>query len=408
MKYFLYSLILSFSIQAEDVYKTKVYPLLDKFCYDCHDPDDEDSESPFLETLKAEDIPKHRHVWSSVASQLRNRTMPPKRKKTQPTEKERKFLADWIHNYLRDSALKMPAYAGSVMTRRLNRDQYDNSLRDLTGLEFGFSDSLPVDGSGCEGFDNNAETLFLSPLLLERYLESAQTVLDKTIISPAYKKNLNKLKEIKAAKMSSELVTIFNKGEYEFTIKAAEAGKLNLVLFSNDIEVHRFGTSETKYHKAILNLSRGYYKLTLKNLSKVDIKLQNIELKSVSKTVPEDIKKAHQSIFKIKGEDQKERARKTIKAFAEKAFRRPLKIEEMNKLMTLYRRAASRDEPFENAIKLALKSVLVSPHFLFMVEESPKTKGLHKVTDLELASRLSYFLWSSMPDQALMSDAKSE
>ncbi|MCM8531303.1 MAG: DUF1587 domain-containing protein, partial [Lentisphaeraceae bacterium] len=199
------------AVDDKAFFKGKVLPLLDRYCFDCHDPDDEESESPFLEDESLLAITVNRHTWKSVAAQIRNRTMPPKRKKKQPTELERQELANWIDSYLRRSALKMPIYAGTVQTRRLNRDEYDNTIRDLVGRDLKLSYTFPMDGGGGEGFDNNGETLFLPPLLMEKYLETAQKILDKTIITPRVSLSFPLSDE-------PELFTIFQKGIYEVKI----------------------------------------------------------------------------------------------------------------------------------------------------------------------------------------------
>ena len=90
----------------------------------------------------------------------------------QPTETERLKIAAWIEKALRATACGLGEYAGPVTVRRLNRSEYQNTVRDLFGAHFEIAEKFPVDGSGGEGFDNNGETLFLSPLLLERYSRS--------------------------------------------------------------------------------------------------------------------------------------------------------------------------------------------------------------------------------------------
>ena len=261
----------SFSNDFKKEFNEKVRPLLVKYCLDCHDPDDEDNESPFLEAVELEDIQKYRHAWKSTAAQLRNRTMPPKRKKKQPTEFERIELSTWIDNYLRQSALEMPEYAGSITTRRLNRDEYNNTIRDLVGLDLGFADSFPVDGGGGEGFDNNGETLFLPPLLMERYLESAQLILDKAIILPQFKASFNGSKmspeasntperEIKAGNKIHTLITISKTGNFNInlTVKPVEK-KATVVLKVDGITAHKFHVgNDSKDLKATIRLTREF------------------------------------------------------------------------------------------------------------------------------------------------------
>ena len=122
-----------------------VIPVLDRYCFDCHDPEDSEGNVLFLEAKTPADLEKRRSEWRSVAEQLRNRTMPPAKKKLQPTEEERLEIASWIKTYLRESASKSPPYAAPVTARRVNRLEYDNTVRDLLGVMLGFSETFPME-----------------------------------------------------------------------------------------------------------------------------------------------------------------------------------------------------------------------------------------------------------------------
>ena len=131
-----------------------------------------------------------------------------------------------------------------------------------------------------------------------------------------------------------------------------------------------------------------------------------MDVVSATRKISKREQEIHDNIYRSKPEskskeDQKIAALQNIKSFALRAFRRPVKDEELAKFYQLYDRAVNRGDSFEDAVKLVLKAVLVSPNFLFMIENLPKEKGIFQVNDYELASRLSYFLWASMPDQEL-------
>lgn len=422
------NLALSISLSAADFkkeFETKVRPMLEKYCLDCHDPDDEDNESPFLEAVTLEDISMYRSSWKSTAAQLRNRTMPPKRKKKQPTEFERVELSNWIDDYLRESALDMPEYAGSVTTRRLNRDEYNNTIRDLVGLDLGFSASFPMDGGGGEGFDNNGETLFLPPLLMERYLEAAEKILDKAILLPELKLSFDG-SELKPATSNTpertlepgkkvfQIVSIGKQGEYIVGIKVSPVSKKSTVILKLDgITAHKFNVdAKSNELKAKIRLTRGMHSLALVNREKSEtVQIHSLSVNSIQQKVKESQKKVHDGIFRYKPKtrsegDLKIAAYENVKGFAERAFRKPVSDEQLQKFMGLYRRAAQRGDSYEASVKLALKAVLVSPNFLFMIEDLPRTKGIQKISNYELASRLSYFLWVSMPDEELFRLAK--
>ncbi|MCM8531496.1 MAG: DUF1592 domain-containing protein [Lentisphaeraceae bacterium] len=406
----------------EKYFQEKVRPLLDKYCFDCHDPEDEDSESPFLEDKNAKDITHNRHIWKSVAAQIRNRTMPPKRKKKQPTEFERVELASWIDTYLRSSALEMPEYAGAVLTRRLNRDEYDNTIRDLVGLDLGFSYSFPMDGGGGEGFDNNGETLFLPPLLLERYLESAQLILDKAIITPLLALDFDGSEMLPAESdtptrflaSKSAVRKVFNsylKGEYELKVNVtAVEGQAKIRLLVDGIVAETFKVTSPKVLKTKVILQRGIHSFAIQNgKSQAGISFDNVKIRSLQKG--DDKKKPfHDKIFKFSAgatkASQRLAAKKNVADFMFRAFRRPVSTEETSKYMAMYDRAINRGDPYEEGVKLALKAVLVSPHFIFMMEKQADSHKIQPLSQFELASRLSYFLWASMPDKTLFDLAK--
>jgi cytochrome c553 len=160
-----------------------VRPVLLENCGPCHSRSSTKTRVDFLKAESAEDIESNRGLWRSVAAQLRNRTMPPVASKL--TEQDRLHIATWVENRLRATACSAGEFAGAVTLRRLNRREYHNTIRDLLGVDFAVTDLFPADGSGGEGFDNNGETLFLPPLLMERYLEAAQQILDRVIVTPA-------------------------------------------------------------------------------------------------------------------------------------------------------------------------------------------------------------------------------
>ena len=100
------------------------------------------------------------------------------------TEADRIRVAFWIDGRLRDTACSAAPFAGAPAIRRLNRREYHNTVRDLLGVEFDAVQLFPADGTGGAGFDTNGETLFTPPVLMERYMEAAQEILDRAIVTP--------------------------------------------------------------------------------------------------------------------------------------------------------------------------------------------------------------------------------
>lgn len=168
---------------GKDEFAQSIRPILAQNCLACHNPANPKLRVNFLKAATAKDVEANRGLWRDVATQLRNRTMPPGDSKI--TEDERLRVAQWIDKDLRQTACDAAPSAGAVAIRRLNRREYHNTIRDLLGVDYNVSDLFPVDGTGGAGFDTNGETLYVPPLLMERYLEAAQQILDRVIVTPA-------------------------------------------------------------------------------------------------------------------------------------------------------------------------------------------------------------------------------
>lgn len=301
------------TVQA-DAFQFGVRAVLSEYCIGCHNAEKHKGSldlTTFQDAAKAaQDI----ETWHNVASRLRNQEMPPK-KKSQPSEAQRIGILTWIDKNVAREEIdcskiatdQQRYYRGHVMSRRLTRVEYANTMRDLFGVELHAGDNLPADGSGGEGFDTDGDTLFISAISIEKYLQSA----DKA---------------------------------------------LKIVLPDNQ------------------------------------------------SGLPAEIEIARRRILVITPNARtsaREAARQDIVAFARRAFRRPVSGDEIAHCLTIYDRAALRGDAFASSLRLALKGVLISPDFLFLVETAPEAGGIFQIDDDQLAARLSYFLWSSMPDAEL-------
>lgn len=271
----------------------ELQPLLESYCLKCHNTAKAKAGVNLEKFRGIDSVTYDPKTWETVLAQLRDRTMPPENK-PQPTDEQRDQLVTWIEKALQNlDESKLPKDPGRAVLHRLSQLEYNNTIRDLFGVDTRPADKFPPDGGGGGGFDNNAATLFIPPVLMERYLEAAGDILDAA------------------------------KPERVFVAKASG--------------------------------------LT----------------------------------------SQRSTARKIFACHAPRAFRRPAEKDEIDRLMALFDTAQKRGESFEAGVKLGLKSLLVSPHFLFRVELENGRAEHYVVGDYELASRLSYFLWSSMPDEGL-------
>lgn len=408
--------------EAPDHFEKQIRPIVAQFCADCHDPEDPDNHVDFLKAESTADLQQHRGMWVSVSAQLRNRTMPPP-DESQPNEKQRLQVAQWIDDHLRATACQLGPYAGNVTTRRLNRLEYENTIRDLVGPQLGFDETFPTDGGGGEGFNNNGETLFLPPMLMERYVEAAQAILDAAIITPRLQEEFqgsqflpagtsadSKRRTVEPNHEITAGVVIYVAGDYELTVDTLSKSDkaMKLVLKLDGLPADRFSL-DPKYKEqsfsTTVRLNRGFHAIAIRNpKDQPAIDVRRLRVKENGIKRPDQAQQFHDRLFQAKdGKYQRNRdaATKLIRDFTTKAFRRPVTDDELTPFLTLYDRASQRHDPYEECVKLALKGVLVSPHFLFRIENTPTSTDIALITDYELATRLSFFLWSSMPDQRL-------
>jgi hypothetical protein len=307
------------------IYSRDVEPLIDKYCLVCHD--DAAAKGGVVLDVFPDQVPdkEHRSLLLQVADDLRSENMPPEGEpRPDPTELE--ILNTWI-----DSALGPDdSHPPRLEIRRLNGTEYNNTIRDLIGLDLRPADEFPADDIGY-GFDNIGDVLAVPPILVEMYLAAAERVI----------------------------------GE------ASRAGEVWRRIMDPPADV----------------VPRAFrrYKPPVRTP-------REDKVFRILKTVEDPELKRQQRIYDI------------LRAFADRAFRRPVIHDELMRLLGIVLAAEKDGEDPESAIQLALRAVLVSPHFLFRVEsacDSTSSGDPLPPDDFGLAARLSYFLWSSMPDEEL-------
>ena len=274
--------------------------LIKNFCLDCHDGETQKGEINLKAALGSEPLVKNLDLWKTVINRIENGDMPPK-KNDQPSYSEKKALLKWLDREVVQfdySSIDDPGYE---QARRLTHIEFSNTLRDLLGLNMNLVEDFPIDLSGKSGFDNSANTLFLQPILMERYLGAIDKAVEATI-----------------------------------PLEGNPTGKSPVLI-----------------------------------------------------------------VWPNNKEEELEAAGKIINRFLLRAFRRPPTNREVNEVSAVYNRSREKNEPFAIGIRRALGAALVSPVFLLKSEQVKETNESYQVDEFELASRLSYFLWASMPDDEL-------
>lgn len=410
-------------LPAQTLFESKVHPTLTTHCAACHQPDNPKNRHNFLKASDATDIETRRRLWRDVATQLRNRTMPPGEHAL--PESARLEIATWIEDRLRTTGCTSGPYAGYVGPRRLNRREYRNTIRDLLGINLPITDLLAADESGGAGFDTNGDTLYLPPILIERYMAAAQAVADRVIITPALDSTLlahelapalpypteeRPQRQLKPGEKLSTTLTTFSDGAYSLQFLArrhAQAFTMQLEVdgvLAGTLSYNADKQGGTTSRSQTVQLARGVHQVTLIN-GDIPTNLLSYTVEERRAPPSPDQAARHYQLLGIEpGQtpvNQRAVVKRMLTRLLPRAFRRPIQAGEIGPFLALYDRAAERGDPFAEAVKYALKAVLVSPQFLFRYEAAPTTEGLSPLNSYELASRLSYFLWASMPDQEL-------
>ncbi len=292
-------ILLLISPTLADSFSENISPFLEKYCISCHGPDRQQGGITFHQIDSLDAGFKKFHLLENAIDQIQHGDMPPDDEDLLPSEAERsKIIQTLSHVVERVKSGDVPQRAGRTTLRRLNRNEYHYTVRDLFGVNFNPSKDFPVDGAGGEGFDNMADALFSTPTLLEKYLNAAKQVITSVYANPTLKKKV-----------------IFKSPDQENP---------------PPIAAHKI----LSYHATL-------------------------------------------------------------------AYRRRPSAEDLAPLLNAFAKGQQAGKNFEQSLRAPLTALLINPRFLFRAEHDQAGKDEWPLSDFELATRLSYFLWSSMPDREL-------
>ena len=412
-------------------YREQIQPLLVTHCQKCHSGAEPKGELNLEGFLTRGSVVPDRQTWEKISEKLHAREMPPE-EEAQPTFEQRDRITGWIDAGLAKFDCGQERDPGRVTMRRLNRYEYNNTIRDLVGIDFQPADDFPSDDVGY-GFDNIGDVLSMPPILLEKYLAAAQKIAERALGTEQV--NLvtgeitgGQIIEGGARILPSKLevrtkVRFFGEGDYMFRVRAygeqagPEPARMELYLddkLLRTFDVHAVQsdpqlyeawlTSKGGQHTLSVVFVNDYYEPDRPSPNDRNLVIRDLELMGpYPPTYKRIIAREHSP------EDKMLLAREVINGFMLRAFRRPPTAGEVDRLLKLVELAGRDGENFNMAIGLAVQAMLVSPHFLFRVEVDPQPNeptAVRMISDWELASRLSYFLWSSMPDDELFACAR--
>ena len=286
-----------------DDFSINAQPLLEKFCYECHGKKTQEGGIQVTQLKTTQDAFEYHRFLGNIAHEVETGAMPPKDEVLEdelPTDAERAQLIAAIRA-TREKLEKgdFPRNPGRPTIRRLNRNEYNYTVRDLFGVDYYPGQNFPADGAGGEGFDNVGDALFVPPVLMEKYLAASEKIIGDAYADPAL---IDRLLVVKPSETIS----------------------------------------------------------------------------------PQDAAKA------------------VLKYYASLAFRRTATDEDIAAMFALAEKNLSEARPFDEALKAPLQSILLHPSFLFRIENDQAGIPSWRISEYELATRLSYFLWSSSPDRELL------
>lgn len=415
-----------------------VKPIIQTNCGDCHWGAGSDAELDFSNYETLDEILHASKKWKKVVDRVMAGDMPPEDSDPIATADKKKLLS-WLDD-LFNSIDCTNIHPGRVTIRRLNRNEYRNTIRDLVGVDYSPSSTFPGDDVGY-GFDNVAEVLSLPPILLEKYFDAAEFISNQAIFdadSPPFQlsipatefesgKNCHKQGNIHSLLSNtaiSKVVDIPKDGSYRIEVRAfgqqvgSKPCEMGVAVDNQELRLFKVRATDEKVGEYQLKtkLGKGERLIAISFQNDKYIKSKkldrNLHVLKVRVAGPLDVPAIHKKIvFARPGktpDSQFDAARKSLRRFASRAFRRPVTTMELGRLLKLYQQSRDEGDSFEKALRVSMQAILISPHFLYKVEaQIPADSETRTLNDFELATSLSYFLWSTMPDESLFNDAFS-
>jgi hypothetical protein len=412
-------------------FEAAVKPFVQSTCSICHSDQLQSGDLNLVWLVQSETAVtlENRELWEKILEKLKTGQMPPPGI-PRPSKSDLEAVTGWIESELAALDRSMPLDPGTVTARRLNRHEYNNTVHHLLGIDIEPAEDFPVDPYSY-GFDNIGDVLSVSPVLTEKYLKSARRI--SRIAIPHEEPLDPTLTRYMAERVQQEdelRIEFFHEFPADgiYTLRTGWyqgylPGKTWTVrLFLDDRRIlDQSVMIYTEIDRAVevagMLVRAGRHKISAEaDLGPdwdEDTKpyLEYIHIHGPDQQMPLAKTAAYSRIFVCghrAGKHLPACARQILEPLALRAYRRPVTAEEIDDLALLVSLAQSRGDTFEAGIRVALQAILVSPKFLFRIERDPpgSPRQGHPVSDIELASRLSFFLWSSMPDDALLRQAE--
>ena len=440
-----------------------VRTVLDTFCVNCHDAD-ASKGGLNLESVASKDVAAHPEVWEKVVRRLRGRQMPPAGKK-RPDDDTYVSVVSQLESSLDRAWAERPNAGRTDTIRRLTRTEYQNAVRDLLAVDVDAASLLPADEAG-HGFDN-VTVGNLSPTLLDRYITAAQKI-SRLAVGAAQRSpggdtirvrpDISQEGHVEGLPIGTRGGTLIRytfprDGEYDVQIRLArdrnehieglrESHELEVLLDRERVQTftvspppgkdfqhvddhlklrlsvkagpHDLGVTFVKEPSSLLETVRQPYhaRFNMHRHPRVSPAVYQVTITGPFEDNGPGDTPSRRRIFVARPTspgDEEACAKQTLLPLTRRAYRRPVGDADLERVLPFYREARRDGGDYDAGIEAALSAVLVSREFLFRVEQDPvgiSAGTAYRVSDIELASRLSFFLWSSIPDDELLAVAE--
>jgi mono/diheme cytochrome c family protein len=420
-------------------FETLVKPLLAETCTVCHNSQMASGGLNVAAFANPQSLAAHREGWEKIIQKVRSGEMPPAGLPKPPVEQIDALVA-FVQGEFDRADRSLTPDPGRVTARRLNRNEYSNTIRDLLAVQFRAENDFPSDDSG-HGFDNIGDVLTISPVLMEKYLAAAERIAsaavgadplpDKPVEAEYHRKHrtirildVSTIEAIHRVEWDGEyIIRIGLPGErsrnakpvkmafwmdgrllHEMMVETKPSGLVYFDPYSMEEMRLTLPAGDHVFRAGFVNddFVNG---MTRKDAHDRD---KNKYLESITFVGPfpaEVEKPSRKKIFVCDANSGAACVREILAELARRAYRRPVTREEVQDLVRFVDLARSNGQTVEQGVQLAIQAMLVSPHFLFRIERDPdpaNPEAVHQISGIELASRLSYFFWSSMPDDELL------
>jgi len=431
---------------VESEFHDKIEPLLQDYCYDCHGDGEKKGDLRLDEFANSSALLEDRKVWLRIWENLRTEMMPPPKKKFQPTSDERKELVSWIEKRIFGLDPENPD-PGRVTIRRMNREEYQNTIGDVVGVRFNANDNFPPDDTGF-GFDTIGDVLTISPLLMEKYLNAAGEIavmalpldagepkpieIDAGNFKDRGGSQTARFMEADIAQTVGAKRRLDAGGQYALEISYSlesekgrpkgQTAKWRIFVDGKQLREIEIDSDKPNRDRFVVNLelTEGEHQFEFSIVpgekgegdGTAGVRVSKFRLNRLGVEDSWDLyPESYQRIF-VNGlppagkDEQAVYMREIVENFGLRAFRRPPRKRMVDQLTALaLAKSQQEGAKFADGVRLAVTATLTSPSFIFRSEVQAEPDNPGKVVPIDqyaLASRLSYFLWSSAPDEGLL------